>query len=151
MKKLLLSSLVFLATLLFTSTPGRTEEQPRYFSPAPKVTYTYSAEFNYFSHNESWWTGLAIRNRNDTKLSLRITVFDTEGDDQADGDFEVDARKQMVYLLDSEEFIENGTVPPRGSILIEGTADFVVVKFTGNNVKGGFSEMEKDAEPIPPE
>ncbi len=103
--------------------------------------------FSYFVDNTNWWTGLAILNYSNASNSMRIEVFDSNGVEKASGNFTVGSYDQRVDLI--EEFIQMGTLPTTGYIVIEGTEQFYVDKFTGNlGAQGGFSEVEKESVPI---
>ena len=103
--------------------------------------------FSYYVSNANWWTGLAILNYSNTNNSMFLTVFDSSGVEAATGSFSVGAYDQRVDLI--ENIIQLGILPPKGYIVIEGSEQFYVDKFTGNlGSQGGFSEVEKESVPF---
>ena len=148
MKKVLLCCLLVPALITFFFPPGSAEEVAPTLAAKPE--YVYWVNFSYFTSNSRWWTGLALLNQTQVENEFIIRVYDQEGNEEAWGEFTVDALEQAVFTLDNLEFIDHGTLPERGHFAIGATEDFSVVKFTGDRDSGAFSEIEKQAEIVPP-
>ena len=74
-------------------------------------------------------------------------MFNSNGVEVASGNFTVGSYDQRVDLI--ENYIQIGTLPTTGYIVIEGTELFYVDKFTGKfGSQGGFSEVEKESVPF---
>jgi hypothetical protein len=115
--------------------------------PPVVIHYDHYLTYCYFANTSSWWTGLAILNASGSSNIIMVTVYDTTGAQSGySSTHTLDANELLVDTL--ENLITSGTVPNRGSIMVEGTEMFEVDKFTGNSSTGGFSEIEKSSEII---
>jgi len=102
--------------------------------------------FSYQATNEHWWTGLVIQNSDDMASFdniINIELKDEQGGIVGSGEFTfVTTGAQRVGLL--KDFIQSGTVPARGSIIIRGSDPFSAVEIVGND-SGGFGMIEKES------
>ena len=106
----------------------------------------YRVVFSYQATNDHWWTGLVIQNSDDMTSFDNIIIVELKNEQGAivgSGDFTfMTAGAQRTGLL--KDFIQTGTVPARGSVIIRGSDPFSAVEIVGND-SGGFGMIEKES------
>ena len=107
--------------------------------------YHYAVVIAYYTAvSGEWWTGLAIYNAADTTNSLMVGCFDTTGAAVGVGTLSLEGNALAADLIGG--FMDSGVAPTRGSIAVFGTEDFIVDRYLGNEIGGGFGEVQLEAE-----
>jgi ABC-type thiamine transport system substrate-binding protein len=107
--------------------------------------YHYGVVIAYYTAvSGEWWTGLAVYNAADSTNSLMVGCYDTTGAAVAVGTLTLEGNALSADLISG--FMDSGTVPTRGSIAVFGTEDFMVDRYLGNTIGGGFGEVQLEAE-----
>ena len=107
--------------------------------------YHYGVVIAYYTAvGGEWWTGLAVYNAADSTNSLMVGCYDATGAAVAVGTLTLEGNALSADLISG--FMDTGTVPERGSIAVFGTEDFIVDRYLGNSIGGGFGEVQLGAE-----
>lgn len=107
--------------------------------------YHYGVVIAYYTAvSGEWWTGLAVYNAADASNSLMVGCFDTDGNAVAAGTLTLEGNALSADLIGG--FMTSGSAPERGSIAVFGTENFMVDRYLGNEIGGGFGEVQLEAE-----
>jgi hypothetical protein len=105
----------------------------------------YGAIISYYTHvSGEWWTGLVVYNSANVTNAITVGCLDPSGEVAAAGTLSLNPSEFQSKLL--SDFMTSGTIPDTGSIVVLGSDPFIVDRYLGNAIGGGFGEVQLEAE-----
>jgi hypothetical protein len=129
----------------FMTSQGEISDKFRSSPPVERLPpVNYGVVIGYYtSVSGEWWTGLAITNASSNTNYITVGCFDASGNAVAGGSLTLGANALQAALIAT--FMQTGKVPQKGSIAVFGTEPFIVDRYLGDLIGGGFGEVHLEA------